>query len=300
MLKSVTNFWSNKSIKLSDAFEVLITDKVGKEPKLLVNCTGFTIPKLEYDEEVLSYGNLSQVFQTPKYDSCKELTLDFIELMDKSKHSLREKHQVVLSKIFEYMGFEVSQIFMNSQLAKNTATYSTKIIPTLDIKILNNNLWRYKFKYHFDNLKVVNYTIYNLDYQSDSPCKVTVTLSFETYYRQAIDEPVNYGENTKTKTKKQKEALYNPNGKAKADTIFMDGDSKAHKDDIEQNWRESVNQSDLDMISNEQLYKPSYEPLPDLDDEVIEPELHTAMYKYEANESDLDMIRNPDLGLEDL
>jgi len=54
------------------------------------------------------------------------------------------------------------------------------------------------------------------------------------------------------------------------------------------------------MISNEQLYKPSYEPLPDLDDEVIEPELQTAMYKYEANESDLDMIRNPDLGLEDL
>lgn len=300
MLKSVTNFWSNKSIKLSDAFEVLITEKVGKEPKPLVNCTGFTIPKLEYDEEVLSYGNLSQVFQTPKYDSCKELTLDFIEIMDKSKHSLREKHQVVLSKIFEYMGFEVSQIFMNSQLAKNNATYSTKIIPTLDIKILNNNLWRYKFKYHFDNLKVVNYTIYNLDYQSDSPCKVTVTLSFETYYRQAIDEPVNYGENKQTKTKKQKEALYKPNGKAQADTIFMDGDPKAHKDDIEQNWKESVNQSDLDMISNEQLYKPSYEPLPDLDDEVIEPELQTAMYKYEANESDLDMIRNPDLGLEDL
>ena len=72
MLKSVTEFWKNKSIKLSDSFQVLITFKNGNEPTSLYNCTGFTIPKLEYEEEVLSYGNLAQVFQTPKYDSCKE------------------------------------------------------------------------------------------------------------------------------------------------------------------------------------------------------------------------------------
>lgn len=192
MLKSVTEFWKNKTIKLSDSFDVLITFKNGNEPTSLYNCTGFTIPKLEYEEEVLSYGNLAQVFQTPKYDSCKELTLEFTEMMDKTKKTNKEKHMVVLSKVFEYMGFDVKQQFLNGGLETNSAFYSKKIIPVIDIKILNNNLWRYMYKYHFENLKIVNYTVYNLDYQNESPCKVTVTLSFETYYKQAIDEPVDY------------------------------------------------------------------------------------------------------------
>ena len=185
MLKSVTNFWKNKSIKLSDSFEILITFKNGNEPTSLYNCTGFTIPKLEYEEEVLYYGNLAQIF-------CKELTLEFTEMMDKTKETNKEKHMVVLSKVFEYMGFDVKQQFLNGGLETNSAFYSKKIIPVIDIKILNNNLWRYIYKYHFENLKIVNYTVYNLDYQNESPCKVTVTLSFETYYRQAIDEPVDY------------------------------------------------------------------------------------------------------------
>lgn len=251
MLKSVTEFWKNKTIKLSDSFEVLITFKNGNEPKSLYNCTGFTIPKLEYEEEVLSYGNLAQVFQTPKYDSCKELTLEFTEMMDKTKKTdkIKEKHMVVLSKVFEYMGFDTKQLFANGGLQSNSATYSfDKIIPTIEIKILNNKLWRYKYKYHFGNLKIVNYTVYNLDYQNESPCKVTVTLSFETYYKQAIDEPVDYGETTETNKITPQDPIYDPNGKVNADTIFVEGDPKAHKEDIENDWKQSTNQSDLDMI----------------------------------------------------
>lgn len=298
MLKSVTEFWKNKSIKLSDSFEVLITFKNGNEPTSLYNCTGFTIPKLEYEEEVLSYGNLAQVFQTPKYDSCKELTLEFTEMMDKNKKTdkIKEKHMVVLSKVFEYMGFDTKQLFANGGLQSNSATYSfDKIIPTIEIKILNNNLWRYKYKYHFGNLKIVNYTVYNLDYQSESPCKVTVTLSFETYYKQAIDEPVDYGETTETKKITPQDPIYDPNGKANADTIFVEGDTKAHKEDIETDWKQSTNQSDLDMIKEEQLYNPAFGELTDLDDDDMTPELQTEVYKYESNQSDLDMIRYPEL-----
>lgn len=294
MLKSVTEFWKNKTIKLSDSFEVLITFKNGREPKSLYNCTGFTIPKLEYEEEVLSYGNLAQVFQTPKYDSCKELTLEFTEMMDKTKKTdkIKEKHMVVLSKVFEYMGFDTKQLFANGGLQSNSATYHfDKIIPTIEIKILNNKLWRYKYKYHFGNLKIVNYTVYNLDYQSESPCKVTVTLSFETYYKQAIDEPVDYGETTETKKITPQDQIYDPNGKVNADTIFVEGDTKAHKEDIETDWKQSTNQSDLDMIKEEQLYNTAFGELTDLDDDDMTPELHTEVYKYEANQSDLDMIR---------
>ena len=298
MLKSVTEFWKNKTIKLSDSFEVLITFKNGIEPKSLYNCTGFTIPKLEYEEEVLSYGNLAQVFQTPKYDSCKELTLEFTEMMDKNKKTdkIKEKHMVVLSKVFEYMGFDTKQLFANGGLQSNSATYSfDKIIKTIEIKILNNKLWRYKYKYHFGNLKIVNYTVYNLDYQSESPCKVTVTLSFETYYKQAIDEPVDYGETIETKKITPQDPIYDPNGKANADTIFVEGDPKAHKEDIENDWKQSTNQSDLDMIKEEQLYNPAFGELTDLDDDDMTPELQTEVYKYEANQSDLDMIRYPGL-----
>lgn len=300
MLKSVTEFWKNKSIKLSDSFEVLITFKNGNEPTSLYNCTGFTIPKLEYEEEVLSYGNLAQVFQTPKYDSCKELTLEFTEMMDKTKEKDKEKQMVVLSKVFEYMGFDTKQLFANGEMQRNFATYHfDKIIPTIEIKILNNKLWRYKYKYHFGNLKIVNYTVYNLDYQNESPCKVTVNLAFETYYKQAIDEPVYYGE--ELEKPKPQDPIYDPNGKANADTIFVEGDPKAHKEDIENDWKQSTNQSDLDMIKEEQLYNPAFGELPDLDDENMTPELQTEVYKYESNQSDLDMIRYPGFAeLEDL
>lgn len=304
MLKSVTEYWKNKTIKLSDSFDVLITFKNGKEPTSLYNCTGFTIPKLEYEEEVLSYGNLAQVFQTPKYDSCKELTLEFTEMMDKSKKTNKEKHMVVLSKVFEYMGFDTTQLFANGELQSNFATYHfDKIIPTVEIKILNNKLWRYKYKYHFGNLKIVNYSIYNLDYQNESPCKVTVNLAFETYYKQAIDEPVDYGVELEKPKPTPQDPIYDPNGKVNADTIFVEGDPKAHKEDIENDWKQSTNQSDLDMIKEEQLYDPAYSELMglDLDSDEVEPELQTEMWKQSANESDLDMIRNPELAeLEDL
>ena len=75
-LKSLTNYWSSKSIKLSDAFEVLIQYSPTSQFETMVNCTGFTLPKLEYDEETYEYGNVAQVFVVPKYDSCKEVTLE--------------------------------------------------------------------------------------------------------------------------------------------------------------------------------------------------------------------------------
>lgn len=294
MLKSVTEFWKNKTIKLSDSFEVLITFKNGNEPKSLYNCTGFTIPKLEYEEEVLSYGNLAQVFQTPKYDSCKELTLEFTEMMDKTKHKTKEKHMVVLSKVFEYIGFDTKQLFSNGGLQSNSATYNLdKIIPTIEIKILNNNLWRYKYKYHFGNLKIVNYTVYNLDYQSESPCRVTVTLSFETYYKQAIDEAVKYGESSQNNVKAKENTK--TNGKVEARLDSINGKPVVSKEDIVVDWKQSTTQSDLDMIKEEQLYNPAFGELTDLDDDDMTPELQIESFRYANNQSDLDMIRNPGL-----
>lgn len=294
---NITDFWHKKSIKLSDAFEVLITLNNKEEP--LVNCTGFTIPKLEYEEETIEYGNVAQVFVTPKYDSCKELTLDFYEYMDDKNNN----YSCTLKKVFDYMGYKLNQKFSNG-LMTNYGVYNIdKVIPIIQIKVLNNNLWRYKFLYHFENLKIVNYTVYNFDYQNESPCKVTVTLSFETYYRQSIDEPVDYGEALEKPKPTPQDPIYDPNGKVNYDGVDINGQAVSNKEDIENDWKQSTNQSDLDMIKEEQLYDPAYSELMglDLDSDEVEPELQTEMWKQSANESDLDMIRNPELAeLEDL
>ena len=290
MLVNLTKFWNNKSIKLSDSFDVLLT--VGDKEKRLINCTAFTIPKLEYEEETYEYGNVAQVFQKPKYDSCKEMTLEFTETMVGTNYSY------MLSRIFEEMGYKLSQTY-STGLMTNTAKYEIdKKINQLEIKIMNNKIWRYIFKYHFDNLKIVNYTTYNLDYQSDSPCKVTVTLAFETFYKEVINEPI-WDEETKQVEKPQpketpkeeRKEKQDPNGKVNYDSVSIDGQNYSKKEDIEMNWKNAANQDDLHTMDNEPLLNPMFGELPDLDDEDTPPEIQTEMYKQSVNDDDLASLR---------
>lgn len=290
MLVNLTKFWNNKSIKLSDSFDVLLT--VGEKEKRLINCTGFTIPKLEYEEETYEYGNVAQVFQKPKYDSCKEMTLEFTETMVGTNYSY------MLSRIFDEMGYKLSQTY-STGLMTNTAKYEIdKKINQLEIKIMNNKIWRYIFKYHFDNLKIVNYTTYNLDYQSDSPCKVTVTLAFETFYKEVINEPIWDEEQKqvekpqpKETPKEERKEKQDPNGKVNYDSVSIDGQNYSKKEDIEMNWKNAANQDDLHTMDNEPLLNPIFGELPDLDDEDTPPEIQTEMYKQSINDDDLASLR---------
>lgn len=304
------NFWAEKSIKLSDAFAVFITlySKEGKTllPEELPTCTGFTLPKLEQEEETYEYGNVAQVFLTPKYDSCKELTLEFMERLTGNNGA-----PATLNKIFENINPEYSLIqkFTDGYMT-NYANYCIDyFIKNLDIKIMNNKLWRYNFKYHFENLKIINYSIYNLENQSESPCKVSVTFSFEKYWKEVIDESV-WSEETKQveqptpkeSPKQTKEEKYDPNGKVQADSISIDGQTYANKQDIEMNWKNAANQDDLHTMDNEPLLNPMIADLPDLDDEDTPPAIQTEMYKQSVNDDDLASLRQrPELAeLEDL
>ena len=331
-LVNLTKFWQNKSIKLSDSFDVLIRysyyDENEKEMDFerLVNCTGFTLPKLEYEEETYEYGNVAQVFVKPKYDSCKELTLEFTEYMTttENKSGTIYDNSVVLNKILKSLGYNLTQKYTTG-LSVNYAQYARynekkeeignildDYISEIDIKIMNNKLWRYVYKYHFANLKIVNYSIYNLDYQSESPCKVSVTLAFETYKKEVIDEPIWEDEQKqveqptpKESPKQTKEEKYDPNGKVQADSISIDGQTYANKQDIEMNWKNAANQDDLASISNEQLYNPAFNEIQDLDlddDDQMTPELQTAVYQNQMNDDDLASLRQrPELAeLEDL
>lgn len=272
----LNKFWSSKSVKLSDAFEVLISLDEGMALKPLVSCTGFTIPKFESEEETLEYGNVAQIFLTPKYDSCKELTLEFIETMqDQEKYDfmlngtpgsakIKNEYSHIITNVFLYMGYKLHQKYGDDGLSVNYANYIDREIPVIEIKILDNKLWKYIYKYHFENLKIVNYSIYNLDYQNESPCKVSVTFSFESYKKEFIDEDVDYGKSTQ----KNPDTSNNDNKDKKEEQK-----PNPTKEDIEQQWRNDMNQDDLDMIRGEQLFDPSTFDLPDLDDEETEPKL---------------------------
>ena len=157
----------------------------------LPTCCSFTVPKIEYEEETMSYGNIEQVFLTPKYDSCKELTLEFFETYLTENDIFNSS--VTLSRIFKYIDLTVNQKYIGILKQTNYADYQKHMINSIVVKIMDNKLQNYVYQYVFGNLKVVNYTIYNLDYQSDNPCKVSVTLSFETYEKGSIKEEINYG-----------------------------------------------------------------------------------------------------------
>lgn len=294
---NITKFWEDKSIKLSDSFAVFVQhyDEKGNvmKPEELYTCTGFTLPKLEQDEETLEYGNVAQVFLTPKYDSCKEITLEFMERIKDNNGK-----PVTLSKILKLINekaFQLNQKYDYGYMV-NTGDYLLNyLIPYLEIKVMNNKLWRYNFKYHFELLKIVNYSIYNLDYQSDSPCKVTITLAFEKYWKEVINEPV-WDDNEKPaeqpKPKESpKEDKYDPNGNVDVDGINVDGNNYSNKEDIEMNWKNAANQDDLHTMDSEPLLNPAFGELPDLDDDDMTPELQTEMYKQSMNDDDLASLR---------
>lgn len=294
---NITKFWEDKSIKLSDSFAVFIQnyDEKGNvmKPEELYTCTGFTLPKLEQDEETLEYGNVAQVFLTPKYDSCKEITLEFMERIKDNNGK-----PVTLSKILKLINekaFQLNQKYDYGYMV-NTGDYLLNyLIPYLEIKVMNNKLWRYNFKYHFELLKIVNYSIYNLDYQSDSPCKVTITLAFEKYWKEVINEPVwddNEKPSEQPKPKESpKEDKYDPNGNVDVDGINVDGNNYSNKEDIEMNWKNAANQDDLHTMDSEPLLNPEFGELPDLDDDDMTPELQTEMYKQSMNDDDLASLR---------
>lgn len=172
-LQVMGNYYKKKSIKLSDAFTVYIKLNDKDQEKEYTTCTGFTLPKLEFTEETQFYGNTSQTFLIPNYESCKELTLEFYEVISDKDSEIMELF------IENNMAYKLDQKYLDG-LAVNNGTYTNKYIKSITINILDNRLNLNTAKYKFRNLKISNYTLYNLNYTQDSPCKISITFSFES------------------------------------------------------------------------------------------------------------------------
>lgn len=278
-LNVIGNYFAYKSIKLSDAFAVYIKQKKGGKEQMseFPECTSFTIPKFEQEEDTMVYGNTSQTFLIPKYDSCREMSLTFYESLFDGNSKL--------DFIRNNASYNLTQKFDGGGLAANLGSYHYNMIDTILIKVANNVLHKFVYAYEFKNLKVINYSLYNLDNQTDAPCQITVNFAFESFRKYVLDEDIIQIKKQTESTPQPAKTEYVPNGKVEAAPI----DPKQ----IEANWQGQMNEDDLDMIRKEELINPLYAELPDLDDESdTSPEITTEMWKQETNKQDLDMNNN--------
>lgn len=292
-LNVIENFYSKKSIKLSDAFTVFLRFK--NDFIEYPSCVGFSIPKLEQDEDVMTYGNTSQTFLIPKYDSCKELSLTFYEYII-NKNLIGEIYKL----IEEYSTYTLSQVFSNEiGLSKNYGAYDEKYLPEIEIKIANNVLHRWIYHYNFKNLKIVNYNIPSFEVQGDAPWQITVNFSFESFEKGVINEEIwttpKKKQDVPAKTTDTPQ-VKDPNGKVNVDGVDVNGqDISKDPEAIQANWKESINNDDLHTLDSEPLLNPAVGLLPDLDDEDdITPEVQSEMWKQDVNKDDLQSLRNED------
>lgn len=183
-LNVIENFYTKKSIKLSDAFTVFL--RLNNDFIEYPSCVGFSIPKLEQDEDVITYGNTSQTFLIPKYDSCKEFSLTFYEYII-NKNLIGEIYKL----IDEYSTYTLSQVFSNEiGLSRNYGAYDEKYLPEIEIKIADNVLHRWIYHYNFKKLKIVNYNIPSFEVQGDAPWQITINFSFESFEKGVINEEI--------------------------------------------------------------------------------------------------------------
>jgi len=181
--------WQNiKTVKLSDAYDVKI--KVNDDTTFvkLPECTNATLPSYKYKEEIYKYGNNEKKYLIPDYTGLEDLSLEFME-------NYRED-----SKDFAFLRIQdLVNIFLNKLFDSRTFGYKLfDYISEIVVTVYKNNFSDAVLEYVFKNLKLTDYTKYELDYSSGDIAKWTLKFSYQEYY-------VNYFVADKKPPKKEKE-----------------------------------------------------------------------------------------------
>lgn len=195
---NVYQYQNVKTIKLSDSYKVTITlsdadvEKIGPfleqypwfngETKTieLPECLSVTLPEISLKEEVYSYGNNKRLFLIPDYDKPTDLKIELMEHYNASNifAGTEPNEFIVPTGVIELLvNLFTSKLFDSVKFAYLLNDY----IPELEITIFRNS-FRYKvFKYKFTELKLTDYTKYQLDYSAANACKWSLSFSFRSY-----------------------------------------------------------------------------------------------------------------------
>lgn len=191
---NVANWFSNKSVKLSDAFAVVINDS--KNNGEAYRCAGFTIPKVaEWNEEVHKFGNTSHKMLIPKLDVLQELTIELYEGYDKYNKLLTAQNAGLFGNVSEQvkngLSFTSFSNYDKFGYAQRSAKYDdSRDYKSLTIYILSNDLSRCVYKYHFENLVLTKAVPYELSYSDESITKWSLSFIFESFTKEAVDVAV--------------------------------------------------------------------------------------------------------------
>lgn len=173
-----------KTVKLSDSYSVTIKlddedfDIENNKYALrilvpenntieMVGCTSVTLPSYKTKEDFFEYGNngKSFIYMDPK--SLSDLELEFIENYDRNNElSIQNLVTLFQSKLFD----------------EETFFYKLEdYIPEIKIHVYNNIFTKQVLVYTFQELKLVDYSKYNLDYASSDTAKWTLKFSFRSF-----------------------------------------------------------------------------------------------------------------------
>lgn len=202
-LCNIYGYLTTKTIKLSDSYQVRLklddadfwNDNSPKENRYalkitkpengeieLCECTSVTLPSYKPKEEIFEYGNNSKTIIYMDPTSLGDLEIELIEHYTKNGTlAITNLVNLFLSKLFDEDTFEYKL---------------TDYIPELTVYVFNNIFTTVYLKYVFKELKLVDYTKFDLDYSSADIAKWTLKFSYRSFYVLSGEEDA-YAKETK-------------------------------------------------------------------------------------------------------
>lgn len=178
-----------KTIKLSDSYQVrirledydfamAITNATKskyalniKQPENneieLFECSSVTLPTYKPKEDIFEYGNNSKSFIYMDPKSLDDLEIEVIEhYSDNNTLTIQDLVNLFLSKLFDEDKFEY---------------ILDEYIPEITVYVFSNIFDTVYLKYIFRELKLTNYTKYDLDYSSSELAKWSLKFSYRSF-----------------------------------------------------------------------------------------------------------------------
>ena len=159
---------SRNNIKNKYALDIAIPENNEIE---LYECTSVKLPAYKIKEDIFEYGNNSKSFIYMDPTSLDDLEIEVIE------------HYVNSEKNTSLAINNIVNLFLSKLFDENTFEYKLDdYIPELIVYVFSNIFDTVYLKYVFKDLKLTDYTKYDLDYSSTDLAKWSLKFAYRSFY----------------------------------------------------------------------------------------------------------------------
>lgn len=202
----IMEWQTSKTVKLSDSYRVRIKINPDDDYIDLPECTNVSLPTYKYKEETYDYGNNSKKFIIPDYTGLEDLSLELLERYDTDK----ENNPLYIQNLVNIF---LNKLFDQEHFAYRLDDYISELKVTI---YRNTDFNAPVLEYGFYELKLTDYSKYELDYTAADLTKWNLKFSYRSY---TVDLPqresnkVYEAEETEVMTEQSqpidREAMYN-------------------------------------------------------------------------------------------